>query len=97
MANVPSRPRLVGVNHVALEVADADEALAFYGSVFDVELRGRMAGAAFIDIGDQFIALMASSSGDPARFGLVVDDKEAARRQLEEVGANVLPGRRGLD
>jgi predicted enzyme related to lactoylglutathione lyase len=97
MANLQSRPRLVGVNHVALEVADVGEALAFYGSVFEVELRGRMAGAAFIDIGDQFIALVAPSSGDPAHFGLVVDDKEAARRQLEAVGADVLPRRRGLD
>jgi lactoylglutathione lyase len=94
-----SRPRLVGINHVALEVDDVERALAFYGQVFDVELRGRSAGAAFIDIGDQFLALMQGRSQGPDRarhFGLVVDDKEVTRRALEEAHAEILPGR-GLD
>ena len=52
------RPRLVGINHVALEVEDIDRALAFWGKLFEVDLRGRMPGAAFVDIGDQFVALM---------------------------------------
>ena len=94
-----ARPRLVGINHVALEVGDIDEALAFYGSVFELELRGRMTGMAFIDIGDQFIALAAGGASAPdaeRHFGLVVDDKEAARQRLEAVGADILPGR-GLD
>lgn len=94
-----ARPRLVGINHVALEVGDIDEALAFYGRVFDLELRGRSREMAFIDIGDQFIALSRgrSQESDTHRhFGLVVDDREATRRALEAAGVNVLPGR-GLD
>jgi catechol-2,3-dioxygenase len=94
-----ARPRLVGINHVALEVGDVDDALAFYGGLFDLELRGRGRGMAFIDIGDQFIALAEgrSQSPDDARhFGLVVDDKEAVRAALREAGVKVEPGR-GLD
>jgi catechol-2,3-dioxygenase len=87
--------RLVGINHVALEVGDVDDALAWYGRFFDFELRGR-AGArmAFIDMGDQFIALAAgrSQSADESRhFGLVVDDKEAVRQALSEAGVAVRP------
>jgi len=91
--------RLVGINHVALEVDNVDEALAFYGQIFELSLRGRSPNAAFIDIGDQFIALMKGRHGPPDRarhFGLVVDDKEATRRALEATGAEILPGR-GLD
>jgi catechol 2,3-dioxygenase-like lactoylglutathione lyase family enzyme len=91
--------RLVGINHVALEVGDVDEALDFYAKIFELSLRGRSAGAAFIDIGDQFIALMRAQRGEPDRtrhFGLVVDDKEAVRRALESAGAEIVPGR-GLD
>ncbi len=91
--------RLVGINHVALEVGDVDEALDFYGRIFEFTLRGRMAGAAFIDIGDQFIALMEGRSQSPDRarhFGLVVDDKEVTRRALEAAGVELVHGR-GLD
>jgi catechol 2,3-dioxygenase-like lactoylglutathione lyase family enzyme len=94
-----ARPRLVGVNHVALEVGDLDEALAFYGQFFEFELRGRVRGMAFIDLGDQFIALAEGRSQPPdshRHFGLVVDDKQATRRALEEAGVRMLPGR-GLD
>lgn len=94
-----ARPRLVGINHVALEVGDIDQALEFYGRVFAFELRGRGPRMAFIDMGDQFLALsaVAAPTRDGARhFGLVVDDMEAARRALEEAGAEVLRGR-GLD
>lgn len=93
------RARLVGVNHVALEVGDLDEALAFYGRVFDFTLRGRIPGMAFLDMGDQFLALSEGRSQPPdadRHLGLVVDDKEAARRALEEAGADILPSR-GLD
>jgi lactoylglutathione lyase len=96
---VEQRPRLVGINHVALEVGDIDEALVFYGSLFSFTLRGRNTGAAFIDIGDQFIALTraAKDDRDGARhFGLVVDDTAALRRRLEEEGVQLLGGR-GLD
>jgi lactoylglutathione lyase len=92
-------PRLVGINHVALEVGDLEEALSFYGRIFEFELRGRMPGMAFIEMGDQFIALAEgrTQSPDQARhFGLVVDDKAAVRAALAEAGVEVLPGR-GLD
>jgi catechol 2,3-dioxygenase-like lactoylglutathione lyase family enzyme len=94
-----SRPRLVGINHIALEVGDLEEALEFYGGIFEFELRGRMAGMAFIDMGDQFIALSEGRTQPPDRarhFGLVVDDKEAVRAALEDAGAEILAGR-GLD
>jgi catechol 2,3-dioxygenase-like lactoylglutathione lyase family enzyme len=92
-----SKPRLVGINHVALEVDDIDRALEFYGRLFDVELRSRSHNAAFIDIGDQFVALMRgrTQARDGARhFGLVVDDKEATRRALEAADVEIFPGRR---
>ena len=92
-----ARNRLVGINHVALEVGDVEEALAFYGKFFEFTLRGRAPGAAFIDIGDQFLALMEGPTGpaDRARhFGLVVEDKEAAREALEAAGIEIRPGRR---
>ena len=94
-----ARARLVGVNHVALEVGDLDAALEFYGRVFEFELRGRVPGMAFLDMGDQFIALSEGrrqAPDDGRHFGLVVDDLEVARRALEGAGADVLPGR-GLD
>jgi catechol 2,3-dioxygenase-like lactoylglutathione lyase family enzyme len=89
--------RLVGINHVALEVGDIEEALEFYGRFFEFSLRGRSNGAAFVDIGDQFLALMQAPSAGPDRarhFGLVVDDKERVRRALEDAGVDVFPGRR---
>jgi catechol 2,3-dioxygenase-like lactoylglutathione lyase family enzyme len=93
------RARLVGINHLALEVDDLEAALDFYGRVFEFELRERLPGMAFIDIGDQFIALAEGRSQPPdtrRHFGLVVDDKEVTRRALEETGAEILAGR-GLD
>ena len=93
------RGRLVGINHVALEVGDIEEALAFYGSVFELTLRGRSGGMAFVDMGDQFVALShgRTQAADTNRhFGLVVDDKEAVRRALVATAAEILPGR-GLD
>jgi predicted enzyme related to lactoylglutathione lyase len=93
------RARLVGVNHIALEVDDVEEALEFYGRVFDFELRGRAGRMAFIDMGDQFVALAEGRTQEPdghRHFGLVVDDLETARRALEAAGARILPGR-GLD
>jgi lactoylglutathione lyase len=89
------KARAIGFNHVALEVADLDEALAFYGRIFDFELRGREEDAVFIDLGDQFIALQKGRSqpaDDGRHFGLVVDDKEAVRQALIEAGVQILPG-----
>ena len=90
------RRRLVGINHVALEVDDIDEALAFYGQLFELEVEERSDSGAFIEMGDQFIALMRGRSHPPDRarhFGLVVDDKEATRSALEAAGVEILPGR----
>ena len=91
--------RLVGINHVVLEVDDPEEALAFYGRLFEFELRGRVRGMAFVDMGDQFLVLAEGRSQPPdgeRHFGLVVDDREEVRRRLEEAGAEILRGR-GLD
>jgi catechol 2,3-dioxygenase-like lactoylglutathione lyase family enzyme len=93
------RPRLLGINHIAVEVGDLEAALEFYGAVFEFELRGRVPGMAFLDMGDQFIALSegrSQAADDDRHFGLVVDDKEAARAALEAAGAEILRGR-GLD
>jgi len=90
------KARAVGVNHVALEVGDIDEALTFYGRLFDFKLRGKSKDAAFIDLGDQFIALQRGrrqAADDGRHFGLVVDDKEALRAALTAAGITVLPGR----
>ena len=90
-----AKPRVVGFNHVALEVGDIEEALAFYGRLFEFELRGKSKTMAFIDLGDQFIALQKGRKQPPddgRHFGLVVDDKEAARHALQAAGVATLPG-----
>ena len=77
------KARAIGFNHVALEVADIDAALAFYGRLFEFEFRSRSKTSAFIDLGDQFLALQqgrTQPADDGRHFGLVVDDKEAVRR-----------------
>jgi predicted enzyme related to lactoylglutathione lyase len=90
------KPRIVGLNHIALEVGDIEEALAFYGRLFTFELRGKSDSMAFIDLGDQFIALQKGRkqpADDGRHFGLVVDDKEAARKALQAAGVTPLKGR----
>jgi catechol 2,3-dioxygenase-like lactoylglutathione lyase family enzyme len=91
-----ARARAIGVNHVALEVGDIEEALAFYGRLLEFKLRGKSQDAAFIDLGDQFLALQKGRkqpSDDGRHFGLVVDDKDAVRKALAAAGVKVLPGR----
>jgi predicted enzyme related to lactoylglutathione lyase len=93
-------PRGVGINHVALEVGSIDDALAFYGSLFELELRGRVAGMAFVDLGDQFIALAEGRTQEPDRhrhFGLVVDDRDAVLAAARSAGAEVFGGNSFLD
>ena len=90
------KARVVGLNHVALEVGDIDEALTFYGRLLEFKLRGKSKDAAFIDLGDQFIALQKGrkqAADDGRHFGLVVDDKEAVRAALIAAKVKVLPGR----
>jgi len=94
-----NRPKLVGINHVALEVGDLDAALQFYGSLFDFKMRGRIRGMAFIDMGDQFIALAEAPVDGPDRsrhFGLVVDDSDAVRVTLKAAGIELF-GRPGIN
>jgi catechol 2,3-dioxygenase-like lactoylglutathione lyase family enzyme len=89
------KARAIGFNHVALEVGDIDEALAFYGRLFEFELRGRSKTSAFIDLGDQFLALQkgrTQAADDGRHFGLVVDDKDALCGALAEAGVDPLPG-----
>ena len=91
-----AKPRMVGINHVAIEVGDIDAALAFYGENFQYTLRGRGEHNAFIDLGDQFIALMqgpASGKLEQRHFGIVVDDRSSVRARAEAAGATVLDGR----
>jgi lactoylglutathione lyase len=89
------KPRLVGVNHIALEVGNIDEALEFYGKIFDFSLRAKRPGNAFIELGDQFINLMETRNvhEDQRRhFGLVVDDRSSVRARVEAAGGKLLPG-----
>ena len=89
------KPRVVGFNHVALEVGDIEAALNFYGRLFDFKLRSKDDDMAFIDLGDQFLALQkgrTQSADDGRHVGLVVDDKKVAREALTAAGVEILPG-----
>lgn len=92
----PRKARAVGVNHIALEVGDIEEALAFYGAFLEFELRSKSETAAFIDLGDQFVALSKGRTqprDDHRHFGLVVDDKEAVRARIVEMGVEIVSER----
>ncbi|CAN5912128.1 hypothetical protein BH23ACT11_BH23ACT11_05070 [soil metagenome] len=87
------KANLLGFNHVALEVGDLDEALEFYGKLFEVKVRGRHSRMAFIDAGDQFLALSEGRTQQPdahRHIGLVVDDRESVRQALEDTSAKIL-------
>ena len=89
------KARAIGFNHVALEVGDIDAALEFYGRLFEFTLRSRSESDAFIDLGDQFIALQKGRRQGPddgRHFGLVVDDKQAVREALAAAGVPIVPG-----
>jgi len=96
-----ARARLIGVNHVALEVGDVEQALALYGRLFEFELRGRVPHMAFVDMGDQFIAISEPRSqpaDDSRHFGLVVDDVATARAAVEREGLAIAgQSRRSFD
>ena len=89
------KPRLVGMNHVALEVGDIEEALAFYGAIFDFRLRSKSKTQAFIDMGDQFIALTKVAKphkDDERHFSVVVDDRSRVKELAEAAGGKLLAG-----
>ncbi len=97
-----AKPRLVGLNHIALEVGDVDEALSFYGAIFTFDLRGShkdddgKLGMAFLDMGDQFLALIRGRQQSPDQnrhFGLVVDDRSSVRDLAKDAGAKMLEGK----
>jgi len=90
-----TKPKLVGMNHVALEVGNIEEALAFYGRIFDFKLRGKGPRQAFIDMGDQFINLTQTNAphrDSPRHVGIVVADRSDIRRLVEEAGGELLDG-----
>ena len=90
-----NKPRLVGINHIAIEVGDIDKALEFYGRIFDFKLRAKRPGNAFIELGDQFINMMQVTEPHEDRrrhFGLVVDDRSRVRARVEAAGGKLLPG-----
>ena len=99
VAEGSGKPRLVGINHVVLEVDDVEQALEFYGRLFEFELRGRAGRMVFLDMGDQFLVLAGGRTQGPddaRHFGLVVDDKRRVRELAEQAGVELLGGR-GLD
>lgn len=95
MPDEPKKARAIGINHIALEVGDIDEALAFYGGFLNFELRSRSPNAAFIDLGDQFMNFSKGrrqGPDDERHFGLVVDDRQLVADALETMGVALLPG-----
>ena len=89
------KARVVGFNHIAIEVGDIEQALAFYAQLFDFTLRGKNEEMAFIDLGDQFLALQKGrrqAPDDGRHFGLVVDDKDAVRAAMVRAGVEAVPG-----
>ncbi len=91
-----AKARALGINHVVLEVGNVDEALEFYGAIFDFTLRGKREGRAFIDLGDQFIQLSENRTQEPdgqRHFGLVVDNREPVREALDKLGVELIGNR----
>ena len=91
--------RLVGINHVAVQVGDLDEMIGFLRSLADdLELRGRSGGTAFVDLGDQFIALERAAEPVAAgHYGLVVDDQAEVVRRARDAGARMIGSHDFLD
>jgi hypothetical protein len=91
--------RLVGINHVAVQVGDLDEMIEFLGKIVDdLQLRGRSGGMAFVDLGDQFIALeRVAEPVASGHYGLVVDDQDEVVRRARDAGARMVGGHDFLD
>lgn len=95
MTDINNKPTMVGINHVALEVGNIEAALKFYGDFFHFNLRGQSKGMAFIDMGDQFLALAETEQQTPdhhRHFGLVVDDRSGLREKLLKKNIELIPG-----
>jgi catechol 2,3-dioxygenase-like lactoylglutathione lyase family enzyme len=94
-------PRPVGINHVAVEVSSIDEGLRFFEQLFgEVSLRGRGRSMAFVDLGDQFIALSAGRRQPPdeeRHIGLVVDGREETLELARAAGLQMLGDNDFLD
>ncbi len=91
------KPKLVGINHVAIEVGNIDEALAWYGKIFDFNLRNRHERSAFIDMGDQFINMTRvpdyrQEGVERRHIGFVVDDRSTVKARAEAAGAKMVEG-----
>ena len=91
------KPKLVGINHVAIEVGNIDEALAWYGQIFDFNLRNRHERSAFIDMGDQFINMTRvpdyrQEGVERRHIGFVVDDRTTVKARAEAAGAKMVEG-----
>ena len=94
--NNPLKARAVGINHVALEVSNIDQALEFYGTFLAFEIESQNESAAFIYFGDQFINFMKGRTQGPDQgrhFGIAVDDKELVRQALNDMGVELLSGK----
>ena len=92
------KPRLIGINHVAIEVGDIDEALEWYGRIFDFTLRGKGEHNAFIDMGDQFVNLTRlpdhrAEGVEKRHIGFVVDDRSRIIELAKAAGAVMVEGR----
>jgi catechol 2,3-dioxygenase-like lactoylglutathione lyase family enzyme len=96
--NETTKPRLVGINHVAIEVGDIDAALEWYGQLFAFTLRGKGERNAFIDMGDQFINLTlvpgaaAGQEVERRHIGLVVDNRSRMIELAKASGARMVEG-----
>ncbi len=91
----PKKARAIGINHVALEVGDIDQALEFYAGFIEFELRGRSEDMAFIDLGDQFMNFSTGrkqAADDARHFGLVVTNRALVAQALDSMGVSLLPG-----
>ena len=91
-----AKAKPVGINHVALEVGDIEEALDFYGGFLELGIVSRSEKAAFVYFGDQFINFIAGRTQGPDRrrhFGIAVDDKPLVRERLAEMDVELIGGR----
>jgi len=93
---IPTKATAIGINHIALEVGNIAEALAFYGSFLNFTITSQSEDAAFIYFGDQFINFSKGRTQTPdekRHFGIAVDDKELVRNTLTKMDVALLGGR----